>query len=105
MIDIGTTTLQLARWLHGRELTVITSNFAVIEELLPDESIELVVLGGIVRRNYRSLVGVLAEARCASPASRWCAHEDRAPRRRRLPRPDGLRGAARARRAVSGSTR
>ena len=61
MIDIGTTTLQLARRLHGRELTVITSNFAVIEELLPDESIELVVLGGIVRRNYRSLVGVLAE--------------------------------------------
>jgi DeoR/GlpR family transcriptional regulator of sugar metabolism len=61
MIDIGTTTLQLARHLHGRELTVITSNLAVIEELLPDESIELVVLGGVVRRNYRSLVGVLAE--------------------------------------------
>ena len=34
MIDIGTTTLQLARRLHGRELTVITR-----------------------RRNYRSLVG------------------------------------------------
>jgi DeoR/GlpR family transcriptional regulator of sugar metabolism len=61
MIDIGTTTLELARQLHGRELTVITSNLAVIEELLPDESIELVVLGGVVRRNYRSLVGVLAE--------------------------------------------
>ena len=55
MIDIGTTTLQLARRLHGRELTV--SNLAVIEELVPNESIELVVLGGIVRRNYRSLVG------------------------------------------------
>lgn len=61
MIDIGTTTLQLARELHGRELTVITSNLAVIEELLPDEGIELLVLGGLVRRNYRSLVGVLAE--------------------------------------------
>jgi DeoR/GlpR family transcriptional regulator of sugar metabolism len=61
MIDIGTTTLQLARELHGRELTVITSSVAVIEELLPDESIELLVLGGLVRRNYRSLVGVLAE--------------------------------------------
>jgi DeoR/GlpR family transcriptional regulator of sugar metabolism len=61
MIDIGTTTLELARRLHGRELTVITSNLAVIEELVQDESIELVVLGGVVRRNYRSLVGVLAE--------------------------------------------
>lgn len=61
MVDIGTTTLQLARQLHGRRLTVITSNLAVVEELLPDPEIELVVLGGVVRRNYRSLVGVLAE--------------------------------------------
>ncbi len=61
MIDIGTTTLQLAGQLHGRRLTVITSNLAVVEELLPDPEIELVVLGGVVRRNYRSLVGVLAE--------------------------------------------
>jgi DeoR/GlpR family transcriptional regulator of sugar metabolism len=61
MVDIGTTTLALARHLHGRRLTVITSNLAVVEELLPEPEIELVVLGGIVRRNYRSLVGVLAE--------------------------------------------
>jgi DeoR/GlpR family transcriptional regulator of sugar metabolism len=61
MVDIGTTTLQLARHLHGRKLTVVTSSLAVIEELLPERGIELVVLGGVVRRNYRSLVGVLAE--------------------------------------------
>ncbi len=61
MLDIGTTTLQLARHLRGRSVTVITSNLAAYEELLPETSIELVLLGGIVRRNYRSLVGVLAE--------------------------------------------
>jgi DeoR/GlpR family transcriptional regulator of sugar metabolism len=61
MIDIGTTTLQLARQLRHRELTVITSSLAVLEELLPYEGIELIALGGVVRRNYRSLVGVLAE--------------------------------------------
>jgi DeoR/GlpR family transcriptional regulator of sugar metabolism len=61
MIDIGTTTLELARHLHGRDVTVVTSNLAVVEELVPDPAIELVVLGGVVRRNYRSLVGVLAE--------------------------------------------
>lgn len=61
MLDIGTTTLQLARHLRGREVTVITSNLAAYEELLPESSVELVLLGGIVRRNYRSLVGVLAE--------------------------------------------
>ena len=61
MIDIGTTTLQAARRLHGRRLTVVTSSLAVLEELLPDEAVELVLPGGLVRRNYRSLVGVLAE--------------------------------------------
>jgi DeoR/GlpR family transcriptional regulator of sugar metabolism len=61
MVDIGTTTLELARQLRDRKLTVITSSLAVLEELLPCEGIELVALGGVVRRNYRSLVGVLAE--------------------------------------------
>lgn len=61
MVDIGTTTLSLARHLHGRPVTVITSSLAVVRELLPDPAVDLVVLGGIVRRNYRSLVGVLAE--------------------------------------------
>jgi DeoR/GlpR family transcriptional regulator of sugar metabolism len=61
MIDIGTSTLQMARHLHGRKVTVVTTNLAVVEELLPDPDIELVLPGGIVRRNYRSLVGVLAE--------------------------------------------
>jgi DeoR/GlpR family transcriptional regulator of sugar metabolism len=61
MLDIGTTTLQLARHLRGRQVTVITTNLAAYEELLPEASVELVLLGGIVRRNYRSLVGVLAE--------------------------------------------
>jgi DeoR/GlpR family transcriptional regulator of sugar metabolism len=45
MIDIGTTTLELARALRGRELTVITTNLAVVEELMPDPRIELVLLG------------------------------------------------------------
>jgi DeoR/GlpR family transcriptional regulator of sugar metabolism len=61
MIDIGTTTLQVAHHLHGRPLTVVTTSLAVYEELIPDPEIELVLPGGTVRRNYRSLVGVLAE--------------------------------------------
>jgi DeoR/GlpR family transcriptional regulator of sugar metabolism len=61
MIDIGTTTLQAAHHLHGRPLTVVTSSLAVYEELMPDPAIELLLPGGVVRRNYRSLVGVLAE--------------------------------------------
>ena len=59
MIDIGTTTLQAARHLHGRAITVVTTSLAVYEELVPDPAIELLLPGGLVRRNYRSLVGVL----------------------------------------------
>ena len=36
MLDIGTTTLQLARHLRGRKVTVITTNLAAYEELLPE---------------------------------------------------------------------
>ncbi|MET7456107.1 DeoR/GlpR family DNA-binding transcription regulator [Streptomyces sp. NPDC005574] len=61
LLDIGTTAYRLARQLHGRRLTVITSNLVVYEELADDEGIELVLLGGVVRRDYRSLVGFLTE--------------------------------------------
>jgi DeoR/GlpR family transcriptional regulator of sugar metabolism len=61
MIDIGTTTLQAAHHLRGSRITVVTTSLAVYEELVPDPGIELLLPGGIVRRNYRSLVGVLAE--------------------------------------------
>ena len=61
VLDIGTTTPLLARHLRGRDITVITSNLAVFDELRDDESVRLVLLGGVVRRNYRTLVGSLAE--------------------------------------------
>ena len=61
MIDIGATTLQAAHHLHGRRITVVTTSLAVYEELVPDHGIDLLLPGGVVRRNYRSLVGVLAE--------------------------------------------
>jgi DeoR/GlpR family transcriptional regulator of sugar metabolism len=61
MLDIGSTALEVARALRGRRLTVITGSLAAMEELLPDPGIELVLLGGVVRRDYRSMVGALAE--------------------------------------------
>jgi DeoR/GlpR family transcriptional regulator of sugar metabolism len=60
LLDIGTTTHRLARQLRGRSLTVITSSLAVFEELADDAGIQL-LLGGMLRREYRSLVGFLTE--------------------------------------------
>ena len=61
LLDIGTTTPLIARRLRGRDITVITSNLAVLDELRDDEAVRVVLLGGVVRRNYRTLVGSLAE--------------------------------------------
>ncbi len=61
LLDIGTTALQVARLLRGRQLTVITTSLAVFDELRDDDDVELVLLGGMYRRQYRSLVGFLAE--------------------------------------------
>jgi len=61
LLDIGTTAHRVARQLRGRSLTVITSSLAVVEELQEEETVQLVLLGGVLRREYRSLIGFLTE--------------------------------------------
>lgn len=61
LLDIGTTTMRLARHLRGRRVTVVTSSLAVLDVLRGDDTVELLLLGGMVRRAYHSLVGVLTE--------------------------------------------
>lgn len=61
LCDIGTSVHRVVTQLHGRQLTVVTNNLAVYEELKDDDAIDLVLLGGQVRRNYRSMVGFLTE--------------------------------------------
>ncbi|GAB2923815.1 DeoR/GlpR family DNA-binding transcription regulator [Nonomuraea fastidiosa] len=65
LLDIGTTTMRLARKLRGRRVTVVTSSLAVLDVLRSDPAVELLLLGGMVRRPYHSLVGVLTEAALA----------------------------------------
>ncbi|MCX4703612.1 DeoR/GlpR family DNA-binding transcription regulator [Streptomyces sp. NBC_01352] len=61
VLDIGTSTQRIARRLRGRPVTVITSNLAVVDELRDDEAVRLILLGGVLRRNYQSFVGSLTE--------------------------------------------
>ena len=61
LLDIGTTTGALARQLRGRRVTVITPSLAVLDELRADPVVDVVVLGGFLRRAYLSLVGPLTE--------------------------------------------
>ncbi len=72
LIDIGTTTALLAHHLRGRRLTVLTSSLAVVDELLGDDAVELIVLGGVVRKNYLSMVGALTEQALAQVRATRC---------------------------------
>lgn len=61
LLDIGTTTALIARALRGRRVTVVTASLAVLDELRNDPTVELVLLGGSIRRSYHSLVGPVTE--------------------------------------------
>lgn len=61
ILDIGTTVAQVARHLRGRRVTVVTASLAVVDVLRDDPVVELVVLGGVLRRSYLSFVGTLPE--------------------------------------------
>ncbi|WP_432564827.1 DeoR/GlpR family DNA-binding transcription regulator [Kineococcus sp. SYSU DK003] len=62
VLDIGTTTPLVARGLRGRDVTVVTSNLGVLDELRDDDRVDVVLLGGVLRRNYQTLVGPFTEA-------------------------------------------
>lgn len=72
LVDIGTTTALFARFLRGRRITVITSSLAVIDQLRDDDDVELIVLGGAVRKNYNSMVGALTEQALAQIRATTC---------------------------------
>jgi DeoR/GlpR family transcriptional regulator of sugar metabolism len=62
-LDVGTTTLELARHLEDRQnLTVITPSLHIANLLANHQGIRLILPGGIVRPGELSMVGRLAES-------------------------------------------
>ncbi len=58
IIESGTTTLEMVRCLHEkRQLTVLTNSLVICKEISGNEGIEVMVLGGTLRRQSASLVG------------------------------------------------
>ncbi|MCI1748938.1 MAG: DeoR/GlpR family DNA-binding transcription regulator [Acidipropionibacterium sp.] len=56
-LDAGTTTYELARLLRQRSLTVATNSLGIVNLLGEAERIDLIVLGGVYNREYRSMQG------------------------------------------------
>lgn len=61
-LDVGTTTLEVARNLHSKQdLTVLTPSLRIANELSDHPGIRLILTGGILRLGEYSMVGHLAE--------------------------------------------
>lgn len=61
-LDTGTTTLEVARALSGTDnLTVLTTSLVIAAELHTQDNIDLILLGGNVRKNSPDLTGPVAE--------------------------------------------
>jgi len=58
-LDTGTTTLQIAYALRGKDITVATNNMDLAQVFVDDPKVEVIVLGGSLRKATRSLVGYL----------------------------------------------
>lgn len=61
-LDIGTTTLEIAKNLHSKhDLTIITPSLQIANELVNHQGIRLIISGGVLRPGELSMVGHLAE--------------------------------------------
>jgi len=62
LLDTGSTTLALARELkgHSRSLNIVTNSIVIATEMASEEQINVVVLGGTLRRSSLALMGSLA---------------------------------------------
>ncbi len=61
-LDVGTTVFAMCEYLRTRRITVVTASLAVVRALANAPSIDVVVMGGVIRPNYESMVGVLTES-------------------------------------------
>jgi len=62
IIASGTTVLSLAKYIHIEEsLTVITAALNIATELIDHSNIELIQLGGVLRKSSSSVTGMYAE--------------------------------------------
>jgi DeoR family fructose operon transcriptional repressor len=61
ILDSGTTTLEIAKNITAKNITVITNSIDVAGVLSYKEDIEIIVTGGSIRLNTRAMVGPITE--------------------------------------------
>ena len=61
LIDGGTSTFYLAQELHGRAMQLVTNSLPIANLFLNEESVELILAGGLMYPRYGVLLGPMAE--------------------------------------------
>ncbi|UCF92619.1 MAG: DeoR/GlpR transcriptional regulator [Desulfobacterales bacterium] len=59
ILDAGTTTLELAKLLYQKKnLTVVTNDLEIVRTLENFDTLHIILMGGMVRKNYNCTIGV-----------------------------------------------
>ncbi len=61
ILDSGTTTLEIAKRITARNITIVTNSIDIAGLMSERDSVEVVLTGGTLRHNTRAMVGHLAE--------------------------------------------
>ena len=61
ILDSGTTTIEIAKRIIAKSVTVITNSIDIALEISDKQNIELIVANGSLRHSTRAMVGPLAE--------------------------------------------
>ena len=71
IIDSGSTTMHMAKYLADKEITVATNSLLVMQQLMNEEHINLVMIGGSLRRYSMSAIGGLARSCLSQIHADW----------------------------------
>ena len=72
IIDNGSTTLHIARYIADLPITVTTSSLLVMQELMHAEKVDLLMAGGILRRPSMGLMGNFSKEFYRQIHADWC---------------------------------
>jgi len=61
VLDAGTTTLNISRYITAKNITVLTNSVDIAFELAKKQNVEVIVTGGTLRWETRALVGPVAD--------------------------------------------
>lgn len=61
ILDSGTTTLELSKNITADDITVITNSIDIAAELSGKNNVKIILTGGVLRENTRSMVGYTCE--------------------------------------------